>query len=103
MKGVPIIMKTKIITYLSRSPFSTLCVMTFCFLAFGYFSLNLFFLFQANIGAIRQFGWLILKEGAALQLLIILLNAFMSVIFYSLWKVCERLVVDWVVGKKKLE
>ncbi len=94
-------MQRKIINYLARSPFSTLCAMTVCFLAFGYFSLNLFFLFQANIGAIREFGWLILKEGAAIQLIVILFNAFMSVVFYSLWKVCERLIVDWIVGKKE--
>ena len=88
-------MKAAIVNYLARSPFSTLCLMTVSFLAFGYFSLNLFFLFQANLAAIKNFGVMILAEGAALQFLQIIGSAFLSVIFYSISKLCERLIVDW--------
>ena len=88
-------MKATIVKYLARSPFSTLCLMTISFLAFGCFSLNLFFLFQANLGAIKNYGWMILADGAALQFFQIIANAFLSVIFYSIWKLCERLIVDW--------
>lgn len=92
-------MRIKIMTYLARSPFSTLCLMAISFLGFGFFSFNLFFLFQANISVIKDFGLLVLKEGAALQLVIILFNTIMSVSFYTLWKVCERLLVDWLLRK----
>ncbi|MGH1487742.1 MAG: hypothetical protein ACRBCI_16140 [Cellvibrionaceae bacterium] len=92
-------MREKLTSYLARSPFSTLCIMAISFLGFGYFSLNLFFLFQANISVIKEFGLLVLQEGAAIQLLTIIFNTFMSVIFYSSWKVCERLVVDWFLHK----
>jgi len=90
----------KLMVYLARSPITVLCVMTVSFLAFGYFSINLFLLFKANIDAINAYGFMVLKEGAAIQLLGLLANAFISVFFYSIWKVCERLVVDWTMNGK---
>jgi len=74
--------------------------MAVCFLGFGYFSFNLFFLFQSNLVLIQSFGLLALQEGAAIQLLKIVMSTFMSVIFYTVWKVCERLLVDWFLNKK---
>lgn len=96
-------MKANIVAYFTRSPFSTLCIMALSFLFFGYFSFNLFFLFQSNIVLIKSFGLLALKEGAAIQLLMIVFNTFMSVIFYTLWKICERLLVDWFLNKKRVK
>ena len=88
------------IHYLERSPVTVLCIMTVSFLGFGYFSINLFLLFKANIDLINQFGVMAIKEGAALQLLMLLLHAFVSVLFYAVWKVGERLLVDWAVKSK---
>lgn len=93
-------MKAKITAYFARSPFSTLCVMAISFLGFGSFSFNLFFLFQSNIVLIKSFGLLALQEGAAVQLLMIIFSTFMSVVFYTIWKTCERLLVDWFLDKK---
>lgn len=85
-----------IVRYLARSPLVALIAMTLCFLMFGYFSVNIFVILQANIDLINRFGLQALADGAAIQLLAIVLSAFASVIFYSAWKVCERLIVDWV-------
>lgn len=93
-------MKTKIINYLARAPLSTLCLMTISFLTFGYLSFNLFFMFQANVSVIKEHGFMVLKDGAAVQLLQIILTAFMGVIFYTLWKLCERLILDWLTQNK---
>jgi len=62
----------KIVNFFARSPFLVLCIMTLSFLGFGYFSINLFLLFKANIGLINEFGLLALQEGAAMQLVILL-------------------------------
>lgn len=90
-------MRKSLISYFARSPFSLLCVMTISFLGFGYFSINLFLIFKSNIELINRHGLMAMKDGAALQLLMLLLTAFVSVVFYSLWKVVERLFVDWVL------
>jgi len=94
-------MWSSFIQYLERSPVTVLCMMTLSFLGFGYFSINLFLLFKANIDLINQFGLMAIKEGAAWQLVMLLLSAFVSVLFYATWKVGERLLVDWVVEPKK--
>lgn len=86
-----------VVNYLARSPISTLVVMTICFLMFGYFSINIFVLLQANIALIRDFGLMALADGAAHQLLEIVMSGFASIVFFSGWKVCERLIVNWVV------
>jgi len=93
-------MRAKLMAYLMRSPFTVLCIMTISFLGFGYFSVNLFLLFKANVELINDFGLVAIQEGAAKQLLLILLNAFVSVLFYAIWKVGERLFVDRVVCLK---
>ena len=89
-------MRKPIITYLSRSPITVILMMTISFLGFGYFSVNLFLLFKANIDLINQFGVLAIMEGAAWQLLTIIFHAIVSVLFYAIWKLGERLIVDWL-------
>ena len=89
-------MRKTIIAYLARSPVSTLIAMTICFLLFGYFSINIFVLLQANIELIRSFGVRALSDGAARQFIEIVINGFASILFFSGWKVCERLIVNWV-------
>jgi len=90
-------MRKPIVNYLAKSPISTLITMTICFLMFGYFSINIFVLLQANISLIKDFGLMALVDGAARQLLAIIFSGFASIVFFSGWKVCERLIVNWVV------
>ena len=74
--------------------------MTINFLAFGYLSFNLFFMFQANVSVIKEHRFAVLKDGAALQLLQIILTAFFGMIFYTLRKLCERLILDRLTRNK---
>ena len=60
-------MKKALISYLARSPFLLLCVMTISFLGFGYFSINLFLIFKSNIELINRHGFMAIMDGAALQ------------------------------------
>jgi hypothetical protein len=91
-------MRKKIIHFLVGSPVIILLLMTLSFLGFGYFSVNLFLVFKANISFINEFGVMAIQEGAAQQLGQLVLNAFVSVLFYAIWKIGERLLVDWAVG-----
>ena len=59
--------------------------------------MNLFLVFKANIELINDFGVVAIMAGAAKQFALIVFNAFVSVIFYAVWKVGERLLVDWAV------
>lgn len=93
-------MKQKIIRFLLRSPVTVLCIMTASFLGFGYFSVNLFLLFKANVAFINEYGFMAIQEGAAKQLGSLVLSALISVLFYAVWKVGERLLVDWAVDIK---
>lgn len=89
-------MRKPIVKFLARHPIAALVVLTFCFLMFGYFSVNIFVILEANIDLINRFGFRALVDGAAVQFLSIILSAFVCVFFYSAWKVCERLIVQWV-------
>ena len=93
-------MKQKIIRFLLRSPIIVLCIMTACFLGFGYFSVNLFLLFKANIAFINKYGSMAIQEDAAKQLGSLILSVLISVLSYAFWKVGERLLVDWAVDIK---
>ncbi len=90
-------MRKPIIKFLARHPSATLVVMTLCFLSFGYFSINIFVILEANIDLINRFGWRALADGAAIQFISVMLSALCSVFFYSAWKVCEGLIIEWAV------
>ncbi len=70
--------------------------MTLFFLGFGYFSVNLFFLFKANIDLVSTHGVMALRDGAAEQLILILGSGLASSVFYSGFKLCEKLIVEWL-------
>lgn len=90
-------MRRYIVKFLARHPIATLLVMTICFLSFGYFSINIFVILEANLDLINRFGWRALADGAAIQFISVVLSALASVIFYSAWKVCERLIIEWTI------
>ena len=72
-------------------------VLGLSFLIFGAGSLNLFFVLNANLNLILAHGWLALMEGAALQLLEILLTAYISMVAYIVFKSCEYSLVHGLV------
>ena len=69
-------MRKKLIGFLVRSPVIILMLMTFSFLGFGYFSVNLFLVFKANVAFINEYGLMAIQEGAVQQLGRLLFNAF---------------------------
>jgi hypothetical protein len=63
-------------------------------IAFAYSSYNLFHLSMANIGFIRQNGWLAIQEGALVQTLQILGIAGVSLASYMGFKLCENEMIS---------
>lgn len=84
---------------LRQLPWRALLGLMVCLLGFGVFSLNLFFSLSANLELIRQHGWMALADGAAVQLLELLLQALLATLFYVGLKVCEKLIVEWWVAE----
>ena len=78
-------------------------VLGLSFLIFGAGSLNLFFVLHANLSLIAEHGWLALVEGAAVQLLEILLTAYVSMLAYILFKSCEYSLVHGLVHPPQKE
>lgn len=76
-------------TVLSR-PWLTFLVMGLAFFAFGLGTYNIAMLFSANAALIATYGWQALMDGAALQLVELLVSGYLSMAAYVLFKVCEH-------------
>jgi hypothetical protein len=75
-----------------------LCFVVMCagFAVFGVGTLNLFLMLQANLSTIAEHGWLVLMQGAAQQLLELLVTLGISMVGYLVFKTCEhQLVARW--------
>jgi hypothetical protein len=60
---------------------------------FAYATLNLFQMSMANIGFLRQYGWIAIQEGALLQLAQIIGSAAIAMLSYIGFKICETELV----------
>jgi hypothetical protein len=75
----------------------TLALMGLFALAFGLSSLNIFEVIQANFGVISEHGLMALMDGAALQLVEIIVSGYIAVISYVLLKACEYALVGQIM------
>jgi hypothetical protein len=78
----------------------TFVLMVGFFLLFGITSVNLFVLLKMNIDLFVQYGLMVIADGALEQLFDLLLSAVLSIVFYLLFKICERLLVERLTEKK---
>jgi len=70
--------------------------MGLAFLSFGAGTLNLFTLLKANTELVFNYGWMALGDGAAQQLVELLLTTYLSMAAYILFKACEHRLVHWL-------
>lgn len=82
------------IALLRRHPVLTFVLMGACFLVSGITSINLYVVLKANIELFQKYGAQVIEDGALRQLLEILGTAFSSIVFFVLFVLCERIVVD---------
>jgi hypothetical protein len=87
--------------FLYRHAWLTFILMGLSFLLFGYFTVNLFVLLKANIELILEYGMMALGDGAAQQLAELLFAAYLSMLFYLGFKVCERVLVARLTRRLK--
>ena len=79
----------------------TFIVMGLAFLSFGAGTFNLFFLLKANTELVFEHGLMVLGDGAAQQLVELLVTAYLSMAAYVLFKACELRLVQWLVNPQK--
>jgi hypothetical protein len=70
------------------------------FLLFGVTSVNLFVLLKANLDLFLDYGVMVIADGALEQLVDLLGSAYLSMVFYLLFKVCERVLVERLTAKR---
>jgi hypothetical protein len=79
----------------------TFLVMVLAFLLFGAGTVNLFFVLKANLELIAEHGMQALADGAAQQLVELLVTAAMSMAAYVLFKACEHKLVRRLCDSKE--
>jgi hypothetical protein len=79
---------------LRRHTLLTFLLMGGFFLLSGITSINLYIVLKANIDLFWMYGIMVIYDGALQQLVEILGTAIMSIVFFFLFAVCERVVVD---------
>ena len=63
---------------------------------FAWSSFNLFQTGMANVNLLRNYGWMAIMDGGALQLLTLVLYGYLSLAFFIAFKACEvELVYRW--------
>lgn len=87
--------------FLYRHTWLTFVAMGLSFLLFGFYSVNLFVLLKANIELILEYGMMALADGAAQQLAELLFAAYLSMLFFVAFKVCERVLVARLTRRLK--
>jgi len=81
----------------------TFVVMGVAFLGFGAGTFNLFFVLKANAELVFENGWMALADGAARQLVELLVTAYLSMAAYLLFKACEHRLVHWLASSEGVD
>ena len=81
-----------------RRRWLTFVVLGLAFFVFGSGSLNLFFLLKANTELLVEHGWQAAMDGAAQQLVELLVTGYVSMAAYVVFKACEHALVRQLVG-----
>jgi hypothetical protein len=88
------------IQFLFRRPKLTFALMGAFFLLFGVSSVNLFVLLRLNLDLFLEYGLMVIADGALQQLIELLGSAYLSMLFYVLFRVCERVLVERLTAKR---
>jgi len=86
--------------FLYDHPRITFVLMSGFFLAFGITSVNLFVLLKLNLDLFFEYGLQVIEDGALRQLFDLMLSSLLSIAFYLVFKICERVLVERLTEKK---
>lgn len=87
-------LRRRAVALLRPRPALTFVLMGVAFFGFGIASVNLVTLFRANLGLIVDYGWMALVEGAFVQFLQLCGSAALALVFWVVFKCCEKLLLD---------
>ena len=85
--------------FLFRHPWLTFVLMGASFLLFGITSVNLYVLLAANINLVIDYGMMAVADGALQQLAQLLGSLALSLLFYLLFALCDRVLVRRLTEK----
>jgi hypothetical protein len=74
----------------------TFVVLGLSFFAFGAGTVNLGFLFAANLRLLSDYGWRAVMDGALWQFVQLVLVGYLSIGAYVVFKTCEHRLSDWL-------
>ncbi|MBT3010483.1 MAG: hypothetical protein KUF77_04355 [Candidatus Thiodiazotropha sp. (ex Lucina aurantia)] len=77
-----------------KRPIITFIILIASGLTFGAMTVNIFRLFAANWNFILTYGLLALREGALTQTLELLITGMLSMVFFLVFKFCEKILID---------
>jgi hypothetical protein len=80
--------------YLTRHPFLAFLLMGITFLAVGLISLNMIYMFRANLEFVINNGLMGLRDGGLQQLVELLVTGYLGMALFVLFKACEKIVVE---------
>ena len=93
-------MPPRLIDFLYHHPRLTFVLMGAWFLAFGVTTVNLFVQLKANIDLFLEYGLMVSEDGALQQLAELLGLTYGSMVFYLLFKLCERILVERLAARR---
>jgi len=93
-------MPAVVVQYLFRHAKLTFALMGIFFLLFGVTSVNLFVLLKLNIDLFLEYGLMVIADGALQQLFELIGSAYLSMVFYVLFRLCERVLVMRLTAKR---
>jgi hypothetical protein len=87
------------VEFLFWHPKVTFLLMGAFFLIFGFTSVNLFVVLKANIELFLEYGAMVIEDGALQQFFEVIGSCYLSIVFYVLFKTCERILIERLTGK----
>jgi hypothetical protein len=84
---------------LYRHVWLTFILLGVFFLLFGFTSVNLFVLLKLNVELFLEYGTMVIADGALEQLVDLVGSAYLSMLFWLLFRVCERVLVERLTRK----
>ena len=74
----------------------TFIVLGLSFFAFGFGTLNLFYILNANVHLVTEHGWQSIMDGGAQQFIEMMFAGYISLAAYVVFKACEYRLVHWL-------
>jgi hypothetical protein len=94
-------MRTHLIDLLWKHRWLAFILMGLFFLLFGAMTVNIFVLLKANIDLFLDYGTMVITDGALLQLAELTAYGYLSMLFYTLFKTCEHILVAQLTGERR--